>query len=394
MFEDDEIIFRSNKRKRNIDEDTLSAFNFKKNTQIHQSRSVVQPKMSQHKKTSHLNIKPNRRPLNENYDLNNRKHQELNKRVALSEPISKSKKSSNKRSNDDYQIKPRKKRRILLKLIVLILLLLIGFALFVLYTKNTSEPINVVVVGVDARANEDESQTRSDALMLVKTSVKNNEILMSSIPRDTYTYIPCEKTEDKITHAYVYGNLNYGKENNGGIKCILESVEKLTEFKTEKYIKMNFESTQKVVDYLGGVDITPQSTFCLPLKELTPQLCLTEGEKVHLDGKQALAFSRHRKSDSDFERGKRQQQVVVAMLSKIKTMPILEWPNAIGEVKKMVETNLDTVDLIKLASVMINDPKTTSHKFEGEGVLIDGLYYFQIFPNSMKEFQDKANAIK
>lgn len=414
MQKEEDIIFRRKNKKVNLDDDTLTAFNFKKEAQIRQTQKQVQPVMDNNTRSSHLKIKQNRKPLDANYELNNRIYQEKNKRIALSEPISTSHQNTKSRSklgervnpsanqnnysngsrnNYEYQ-KPKKKKKLFRKILLLLLLLIVGFVAYIFISKQTSAPIKVAVIGVDARENQDESLTRSDALMFVNVGIKENDILMTSIPRDSYTYVPCEDANDKITHAYVYGNIEYGTEENGGVKCTLESIEQLTSFKVEKYIKMNFETTKEVVEFLGGIEIKPTKTFCLPLSEISPELCLTEGEKIKLNGEQALAYSRHRKSDNDFERGKRQQQVVTAMLLKIKNMPLLQWPSAIGQIRSMVETNLNTIDLIKLSLVMINNPNVESYKFEGDGMMENGVYYFGIYESSMLEFQEKIKAIK
>ncbi|PEK99517.1 LCP family protein [Bacillus sp. AFS017336] len=106
----------------------------------------------------------------------------------------------------------------------------------------------------------------------------------------------------------------------------------------------------------------------------------TKGEQ-HLDGQEALAYSRMRKRDKkngDFGRQERQRQVLTAILKEIKSpKSILKTDTYAKEFSKNIRTNIGMRDALSLYSSLPKD--ITTHieplKYDGENEKINGVYY-------------------
>ena len=175
---------------------------------------------------------------------------------------------------------------------------------------------NILVLGTDSRTSAgDPSQweagaQRTDAIMIMQISGDNKDVSVMSIPRDSWVSIPGHG-EGKINAAYSYG----------GPSLTIQTVENLTGIRISHFVIADFESFQNLTDELGGVTIN--------LKE--PQtLAGTEfpAGAQHLNGKQALAYTRERKSlpGGDLDRVKRQQTWMRAIVREVLTGGTLSSP--------------------------------------------------------------------
>ena len=178
---------------------------------------------------------------------------------------------------------------------------------------------NILVLGTDSRTSAgDPSQweagaQRTDAIMIMQISGDNKDVSVMSIPRDSWVSIPGHG-EGKINAAYSYG----------GPSLTIQTVENLTGIRISHFVIADFESFQNLTNELGGVTIN--------LKE--PQtLAGTEfpAGAQHLNGKQALAYTRERKSlpGGDFDRVKRQQAWMRAIVRQVLTSRTLSNPTSL-----------------------------------------------------------------
>ena len=178
---------------------------------------------------------------------------------------------------------------------------------------------NFLVLGSDSRISAgDPSQweigaQRTDAIMIVQVSGDRESVSVMSIPRDSWVEIPGHG-QAKINAAYSYG----------GPSLTIQTVENLTGIRISHFVIADFESFQNLTNELGGVTIN--------LKE--PQtLAGTEfpAGAQHLNGKQALAYTRERKSlpGGDFDRVKRQQAWMRAIVRQVLTSRTLSNPTSL-----------------------------------------------------------------
>lgn len=185
--------------------------------------------------------------------------------------------------------------------------------------KKLTEPFTVLLMGVDSELEDvRNSAYNGDSLMLITFNPKTLNTTILSIPRDTYVPIACfpNQRKNKITHAAAYGE-----------ECMINTIEGFTGVPIDYYVKINFKGVVKLVDTLGGIDVDVPLGFCEQDSDrnFNNLQCLEPGKQT-INGEQALAWARHRKSEGfdDFVRGQNQQEVVKGILNKLKTVRSLD----------------------------------------------------------------------
>ena len=119
------------------------------------------------------------------------------------------------------------------------------------------------------------------------------------------------------------------------------------------YITVNFTSLPQIIDLIGGVEIN------ITEKEYRYVSGIPSAGKYLLTGAQALEFSRIRYIDSDFERSRRQRDVVEAAIVKMMNQPVTSYPGLMQEVFPLLKTNMESNAMLGLAtSVVLNNIRT------------------------------------
>ncbi|MDX8361186.1 MULTISPECIES: LCP family protein [Bacillaceae] len=144
-----------------------------------------------------------------------------------------------------------------------------------------------------------------DALLLATFNEEKKSVKLLHIPRDSYVYIPYKDSKDKITHS-----------NNGGTQATIETVSQLLDLPIDRYIKLDFNAFVAIVDALGGIEVDVPITFSEQDSQDRLNSIYIEKGLQTLTGEEALALARVRKLDNDFERGKRQQLIIEAIIDK------------------------------------------------------------------------------
>lgn len=206
---------------------------------------------------------------------------------------------------------------------------------------DVEEPFNVYISGIDV-SGPVATNSRSDVNIIMTVNPNTKKILPTTTPRDYYVQIPDISGEqrDKLTHAGIYG-----------VDASMKTLEQLYGIDISYYARVNFSSLVKIVDTLGGVDV--DSDF-----EFDAQGYHFQKGMNHLDGDQALAFSRERYSfeDGDNQRGKDQQKVLTAILNKAMSPAILANASAlIADVSDSVQTNMTQEEMAKFIKMQLND---------------------------------------
>ncbi|MDM5187228.1 LCP family protein [Bacillus sp. DX4.1] len=214
--------------------------------------------------------------------------------------------------------------------------------------KPISNNVSVLIMGVDesdVRGKEYGAAIRTDAMLLATFNKDSKTVKLLSIPRDTYTYIPVEKKNDKITHAHAFGSAKNGK--TGGPQASIDAVEKLLHVPVDYFVKFNFKSFMKIVNDLDGIEVD------VPV-EFTEQDSNDNAGAIHLkkgvqklNGEEALALARTRHIDSDAMRGQRQQLVIEAILKKLTSVDSVTKVGAIiDDINGQFVTNLTFDDML------------------------------------------------
>ncbi len=194
------------------------------------------------------------------------------------------------------------------------------------------EQINILLVGVDAR--EEDVSSRSDTMMLLTLDNKNGQIKLTSFLRDSYVQIAGGKKE-KLNAAYF----------RGGIQGLADTLEMNFMVEIPYYVIVDFEVFEEIVDKLGGieVDVTEaESNYTYNSGFVGVPVRIEAGEDVHLDGEEALWYSRIRYLDSDFMRTQRQRKVISAIVEKAKTKSIPELIELAQEIAPLIKTNMES----------------------------------------------------
>lgn len=202
-----------------------------------------------------------------------------------------------------------------------------------------SEQTNILLVGVDAR--ESDVSSRSDTMMLLTIDNKNGQIKLTSFLRDSYVQIAGKKKE-KLNAAYF----------RGGIQGLVDTLELNFKVEIPYYMLVDFEIFTTVVDMLGGIEVeVTEKESAYSKKAPTDRggyLPLEAGENIHLNGTEALWYSRMRYLDSDFMRTQRQRKVITAIVGKAK----LQKPQALLELAEtiipLIKTNITADEMKKL----------------------------------------------
>lgn len=233
----------------------------------------------------------------------------------------------------------------------------------------SKDPFNIYISGIDTYGKIT-SVSRSDVNMVVTVNPQTHKILFTSIPRDYYVKLHGVDTiyNDKLTHAGIYG-----------IDMSLKTIEDLLDTDINYYAKVNFTSLIALVDELGGIEVNNEYAFKAYYIENDGKIINYSFKKgaIKLNGKQALAYSRERKSlaGGDMARLKHQQQVLEAIINKaLSKNIIIKYGDILDGLESKVVTNIGTKNLTKLVKTQIKKmPSWTIEKNTLTGV--DSLEY-------------------
>lgn len=209
----------------------------------------------------------------------------------------------------------------------------------------TNTPFNVYIAGGDGYGSIDYT-FNTDVNMVATINPTTRKILLTSIPRDYYVNLVGQgpNAYDKLTHAGYYG-----------IEESVKTVENLLDTDINYYVKINFSTIEGIVDAIGGVDVYSDFDF---YEKAFGKYHFTVGYN-HLDGKQALAFARERKSfaTGDVQRVKNQQKVVEAIINKVtsSTALISSYDRILDTVSENLDTNMPSKDISRLVKMQLND---------------------------------------
>lgn len=198
--------------------------------------------------------------------------------------------------------------------------------------------VNILLVGQDRRSYEN-YRTRSDAMILCTFNKASKTITLTSFMRDMYVTIPGYKSQ-KINAAYAFGGMSLLKETlavNFGINV-------------DVCLEVDFDGFTKVIDIVGGVDISLNEKEVPHLNGQNSSWNLQVGMN-HLTGEQALAYSRIRYvGNADYERTERQRRVITALLNEAKSSSWTTLLSLMQEVLPSITSDTSGSDLIKYAT--------------------------------------------
>lgn len=216
---------------------------------------------------------------------------------------------------------------------------------------DVRSPFVVYCSGTDSRVNDLGVTGRSDVNILAAVNPTTHQILLVNTPRDYYVPLHMNGEMDKLTHASLYG-----------IDESMKTLDDLYDITTPYYVRVNFSGLIDIVDALGGIDVESPMEFTTSAMDI-PNEAGTHYEqrsyyfpegKVHLNGREALAFSRERYAfpDGDSQRGKNQMAVIKAIVERGTSSAVLSnYQGFLKAVSNCFITNISYQDITKLAKV-------------------------------------------
>lgn len=211
----------------------------------------------------------------------------------------------------------------------------------------------VLIFGVDSR-RASEVICRADTLLLLTIDRRHKTLKLTSIMRDTQVKIAGRSQEDKINASYAYG----------GAGLLINTINENFDLDIQHFAMFDFWSAASLIDAVGGVEINVAAAEIEYLnKNLKEQNKLvakasqspavTRAGKQLLDGRQAIAWARIRKLDSDFQRTSRQRTVMSALLGKISSKQPLSALKMAVQGLRCTETNLSNGDLFRIGQAAL-----------------------------------------
>lgn len=231
--------------------------------------------------------------------------------------------------------------------------------------------VNIALFGIDSRSRVTQTggkavSGRSDSIIILTVNTNDNTIKLTSILRDSW--VPIDGHDhNKINAAYAYG----------GAPLAVKTLNQLFGLNITDYVSVTLYQLWKVIDYMGGVDIHITEKERKALNKLADEENfnvnhLEQSGYVHLDGGQAMIYSRIRKIDGEDFRALRQQKVLNCLFKKAKEMPATKYPGLLKQMLAHVETSLSFNEIISYAPMLANNPTLTTLSIPGDQVVGKG----------------------
>ncbi len=211
--------------------------------------------------------------------------------------------------------------------------------------------IALLLLGIDYNYDDKDQEystsARSDTIMAVALNFPQGQkpsVSVLSVPRDTDAVMP-DGHEDKINTAYALGGAKLSEK-------VIAKFLGIPGF--DRYVTLRINATKEVIDAIGGIDVVPDETMNYDDNWGHLHIHFVGGKKYHMNGEQAVSYSRFRHDAcSDPCRIKRQQQVVRIMIAKLKNdkfNDVLRIKDLVGVLNRNVMTDLTAPEEISLAN--------------------------------------------
>lgn len=231
--------------------------------------------------------------------------------------------------------------------------------------------INILLIGNDSRENGEDG--RSDAMILVSISDKTKTITMTSLLRDMYVEIPGHDG-NRLNAAYSYG----------GPELLMQTIEQNFDIKVHRYALVNFQAFANLVDAVGGVDLELTNEEVNYVNGYLVEYNMLEGKPegtdyldtslsgmIHLNGPQALAYTRNRYIGTDFGRTERQRKVLAAVMKKMPGTLAVNSSELIDGLFPNLTTNLTKNECFRLS---LNGSKFLTYELVQQAIPAEGTY--------------------
>jgi LCP family protein required for cell wall assembly len=215
--------------------------------------------------------------------------------------------------------------------------------------------INVLIMGCDADYEEHNwrpvvikgAQTRSDAILMAQVDFDRRTIHALTIPRDTAVRIPGRRGIHKINAAHMFGGPALAKE----------TIRSVFGIDTDYYLTLDFDGFKKVVDAIGGVDLTIRRNMDYDDNWGNLHIHLRPGYQ-HLTGNQAMGYVRYRHGDNDLMRSTRQHEFLESVRDRVKNpTTLMKLPDVLNAIADSIKSDMSQDQLLTLINFARQLPK-------------------------------------
>ena len=218
--------------------------------------------------------------------------------------------------------------------------------------EYSKKQITILLLGSDKK---DPKATffRTDLMMFITIDKKEDTASIVSIPRDLFVEIP-GFGKNRINTAFGFG----------GFEVLADTMQHNFGVRPDYYILIDYWFFPNVIDDLGGIDVQVSSDYCHPLLIGTGEICVSEGEE-HMDGETAMWYAQTRYTTSDFDRHRRQQEILDAVFDRLIELNTLKSvPDLYDTYQKNVTTNLKLKKILSMVptAMKVRD-KTRIHRY-------------------------------
>lgn len=246
----------------------------------------------------------------------------------------------------------------------------------------------IALVGIDSRDDKVKSDWNSDTMIIASINNDTKKVKLVSVYRDTYLCLG--EDED--------GNNSYGLANSayctGGAKKMINMLNKNLDMNISDFVTVNFQAVAETVELLGGIDVEMKkeevvhlNNYCVETSEVTGMdyTPLEEIEGVqHLNGVQAVAYARIRKtSGNDFRRAARQREVIYKIVEKAKNSSIATLNTVLDKIFPMIYTSLTEKEILSMGMNML------SYDIEDQ----TGFPFDHLYGDTVKEAMDGVDCV-
>lgn len=224
--------------------------------------------------------------------------------------------------------------------------------------EQSDNIVNILLIGQDAR--EGWGRSRSDTMILCTFNKEKKTITLTSFLRDLYVQIPGYQ-DNKMNAAYPAG----------GMELLNETLKLNFGVQVDGNVEVDFSHFADVIDVLGGVDMELRYDEAVYVNGQVGYAGLTSGMQ-HLNGEQALHYSRirHLDADADFSRTGRQRKVINALIEKFRNTKLTTLLGLLDELLPMITTDMSNSEIIGYATElfpMLADCTIVSQRIPADG---------------------------
>mgnify|MGYP000166422156 CR=1 FL=1 len=208
---------------------------------------------------------------------------------------------------------------------------------------SDDDVVNILLIGTDEHTQDFSENARSDSMMIASINKRTKSAKLVSLERGMGVPVLAGEYEgqyDWLTHIFRYG----------GADLLLETVRTCFRVDVDRYVRVNLNTLIQIVDSIGGVEISltqEEADYFAAVHGHEELNCLVPGLN-HMNGTQALAYARLRKTDSDWKRVERQRNVIQQVIYGAKGMNLLEINSFADNVLPLIKTNLTKGEIAAL----------------------------------------------